>query len=847
MVSITLLNDSNQDDNNKQDKDKSCRVCGGKCTTRCSICQLVYYCSVKCQRFDWNDDDDGGHRKTCIGNNSRRRKRKSKSKPKDNKTIGPSLPPPSVVRDESEAERAIKELWSTTTEYLSTGPDGGEGTKTTATATTTTATAEIIPDKKEEKTSIISSLQGIEIDWQLVDDEVDDNSKDKDKTQGIEIDSQLLVDDEDEDNDKNETISSFVVEEMPQICTYQLTIRRKRSHLLSSLCYEKSLFNEGSITVEAKPIGRSSSSTLVTICYGDRKSTATTTTTTTTTATTLFAGEFPRAINASEITWRVIKSNDDGDDDKDKDDSCSSSSSNSSTVIIIFRLRYPYDPCTDIGGGGGEMTTYTSTTATCSLHDINSVICGSCYQPLLIKKLLLNNNSNNTNNTCDSDGNESSSSLSSSVIRRVFPLPVGHWDEIADYLICYDGQPVVDFAAGSVCSEPSVALQDANMLCLHRKDVEMAICALAVDGYGEFTERDDNSNIDDRGGGGGGGSDDSDADLLSSSSFMLPMEGNNYFEPSSLPSSTEEKEKEKEESKDDADSKNSKPVETSMDKEKPSSSSAVVRGDRTWQSATDGESVSLCCGRCCSPLGFASLGSPETWRFWKHRLFIPSIKQNDASFVHPKYRPLGSCSSFLARELVRYAESKAIFTFVVRCEDNYSGMEEASNKCLLLRLLSWETTMATSFEENDSSKSRRNRHRLDFRRVTKIVFEETIDPTAKINGHSTHTNNDSSTTQWFWGGIDLCCPPPTSNKSARTTASTGIDEDVNTTNNNDDAMMTSKSASTVKLQLPREEYDQVLSDLVFGRSHFTKEMAEATILLKMGGIWEGLGLTAVAL
>ena len=424
---------------------------------------------------------------------------------------------------------------------------------------------------------------------------------------------------------------------------------------------------------------------------------------------------------------------------------------------------------------------------------------------------------------------------------------MGHWDEIADYLICYDGQPVVDFAAGSVCSEPSVALQDANMLCLHRKDVEMAICALAVDGYGEFTERDDNSNIDGGGGGGGRGSDDSDADLLSSSSFMLPMEGNNYFEPSSLPSSTEEKEMEKEESKDDADSKNSEPVETSMDKEKPSSSSAVVRGDRTWQSATDGESVSLCCGRCCSPLGFASLGSPETWRFWKHRLFIPSIKQNDASFVHPKYRPLGSCSSFLARELVRYAESKAIFTFVVRCEDNYSGMEEASNKCLLLRLLSWETTMATSFEENDSSKNRRNRHRLDFRRVTKIVFEETIDPTAKINGHSTHTNNDSSTTQWFWGGIDLCCPPPTSNKSARTTASTGIDEDVNTTNNNDDAMMTSKSASTVKLQLPREEYDQVLSDLVFGRSHFTKEMAEATILLKMGGIWEGLGLTAVAL
>ena len=57
----------------------------------------------------------------------------------------------------------------------------------------------------------------------------------------------------------------------------------------------------------------------------------------------------------------------------------------------------------------------------------------------------------------------------------------------------------------------------------------------------------------------------------------------------------------------------------------------------------------------------------------------------------------------------------------------------------------------------------------------------------------------------------------------------------------------SKPASTVRLQLPREEYDQVLSDLTFGRSHFTKEIAEATITLKMGGLWEGLGLTAVAL
>jgi len=119
------------------------------------------------------------------------------------------------------------------------------------------------------------------------------------------------------------------------------------------------------------------------------------------------------------------------------------------------------------------------------------------------------------------------------------------------------------------------------------------------------------------------------------------------------------------------------------------------------------------------------------------------------------------------------------------------------------------------------------------------VFEETIDPTAK-NRHSTH-NNDS-TTQWFWGGVDLCCLPPPSNKDINTS---GMKAD-STSNDIDDATIL-KPASTVKLQLSQEEYDQVLSDLVYGRSYFTKEIAEATVMIKMGGLSKGLGLTAVVL
>jgi len=561
----------------------------------------------------------------------------------------------------------------------------------------------------------------------------------------------------------------------------------------------------------------------------------------------LFVGEFPCPIDASDITWKVVKSNDNDDDDNGVDD-------NNAGVVIVFRLRYPYDPL-DNNNISGD--TYSASSSTCLLRDINSVMCGSCYQPLLMKK---STNNNNNKHNCDNDNDSLSlSSFSSSfVIHRVFPLPVGHWDEISDYLICYDGQPAVDFSAGARCAEPSVALQDANCLCLHRNDVEMAICALAVDGYGELTGRD-NDYDNDNDGINSDKNDDSKTDLLSSSSFMLPK-GVNYFEPSSSSSSSTER---KEKAKDSA--FNPKLGEDSIGEKNSSSSSAAVRGDRIWQSATDGESVSLCCGRCCSPLGFTSLESPDTWRFWKHRLSIPltkkseenknddiiQLKYNSSPFLNRNkypYMPLGSCSSFLARELVRYAESKAIFTFLVRCEDN-TGMEEI-NKCLLLRLLSWETTMATSFKESSclsqysnsysDNDSRRRQYRLNFRRVAKIVFEETIDPTVK-DQHSTH--NNGSTTQWFWGGVDLCCLPPSSSNNDQNT--TGVK--ANSTSNDVDDATILKPASTVKLQLSQEEYDQVLSDLVFGRSYFTKEMAEATVMIKMGGLSKGLGLTAVVL
>ena len=45
-----------------KESNHSCNVCNGTCTTRCSMCRLVYYCSVDCQRKDWKV-----HKKVCKG------------------------------------------------------------------------------------------------------------------------------------------------------------------------------------------------------------------------------------------------------------------------------------------------------------------------------------------------------------------------------------------------------------------------------------------------------------------------------------------------------------------------------------------------------------------------------------------------------------------------------------------------------------------------------------------------------------------------------------------------------------------------------------------------------------
>jgi WD40 repeat protein len=536
------------------------------------------------------------------------------------------------------------------------------------------------------------------------------------------------------------SVVSMLVEEMPQISCFQVTLKL-------SVGFDNIQSHELDITAEpaSKP-----DKTLVVISNRSSDSKAT-----------LFAGEFIYPIRADDVSLQQ---------EKEKDDKQS---------LNVITVRLPHEP--NLASSGLLLDSQSEQT-TASLTDINNAACGSCHMPLFLK-----------------DAVATYGTRPRSTIEKTLPLPQGHWDDIADYLICYSGQPIVDFTSGGVITQAHVALQDANLLCLHPSDVPKSVCVLAVSNYGETT----NSSI----------GTDSDGTEINKD-----ITGGAAEQKATAVAAT----------------------------------SAAIRGDRSWQGdSTGGDSVTLCCTQCCAPLGFCSLTNPDSWRLWKHRLAIiestearsfpttAAIPNNAVPLA--KTRPMASCMSFLAREMVRYAESKAIFTFVVGLDQEVfaDAKGKNNNRYLLLRLLSWETAAAWS---DKTTRGLAISPRLKFYRVAKIIFEEVVDPT--VNGLTKHQigNEFALGQQWIWGGVDLCCPPGTAGQHGALEMNGRIAPVA--------LLQPTQSrirASSVRINLPADDYRQVQKELANGQHLFSKSQAEATILIKMGETRESLGMTMVAL
>ena len=205
--------------------------------------------------------------------------------------------------------------------------------------------------------------------------------------------------------------------------------------------------------------------------------------------------------------------------------------------------------------------------------------------------------------------------------------------------------------------------------------------------------------------------------------------------------------------------------------------------------------------------------------------------------------PMSLCSSFVARELVRYAETKAIFTFLVGVD---SSDPAAKKRCLLLRILSWDAVLATSFKPMSSQQ-------LHFDRVAKIVYEET----------SNNLLFGSGASSWVWGGVDLCCPAEgvdwtqtnesltnVGNNAGQNSAALPLDW-TKMKRNSTTVIDSASRKSAVQLQLPLVEWEELRSALLAGNRWFSKSVSDATILVTMGpkSATEGgeIGLSAIPL
>jgi len=240
----------------------------------------------------------------------------------------------------------------------------------------------------------------------------------------------------------------------------------------------------------------------------------------------------------------------------------------------------------------------------------------------------------------------------------------------------------------------------------------------------------------------------------------------------------------------------------------------LFRGRRSWRDSVGGATV--CCNQCCSILGYASLEEPDSCRLLKHRLCAKEERKKSSNTSDTEtidYFASNTCSTFIACELTRYAESQAVFTFMI-----FNG--DSNGKILLLKLLSWNTLMVISKRKENNYEDQEQENQ--FERVAKVIYEEIDNPSHNL---FTSDNSDVQDPMNFtWGGLDLCCPP----------TDQGVSNQSSTLNKDGEAVISSESTACVEIHLPGDEWVQLKEALCTGSTFIPKEIAKVTIQLKLG-------------
>jgi hypothetical protein len=232
------------------------------------------------------------------------------------------------------------------------------------------------------------------------------------------------------------------------------------------------------------------------------------------------------------------------------------------------------------------------------------------------------------------------------------------------------------------------------------------------------------------------------------------------------------------------------------------------RGQREWKDSVGG--ATLCCSICCSNIGNVSLTEGHTCRLYKHRLSSRSLDGKD-------YFMNSTCGTFVAKELVRYLENQAIFTFAI-----YGRIDGNSNDtydCIVLKVLSWNTMIAMK-EVGEI---------LRFQKTVKVLYE--VIDLDKMPKHQ-NTASELDPMSFTWGGVDLCCPPPPNQRQTEHNSSWQGNDQISSSSSAEGNVHTERAS--VNMYLYGDDWLELKNCLEMGSRFFPKEISMATVALKFG-------------
>jgi hypothetical protein len=381
-------------------------------------------------------------------------------------------------------------------------------------------------------------------------------------------------------------------------------------------------------------------------------------------------------------------------------------------------------------------------------------------------------------------------------VEKILPLPSGYWDEVADYLMCYEGvshqnplknhilshnftwlffpshvsliffvfqDSTIAFSSSSYNTAiKGCILEDSSVFVMHKEYLGSNVEVLAIEGYGEPFEhpmRKSNVKLSEN--------------TYQNNSCNVPLGEEAPGRANTVPDG---------------------------------GGGVLFRGERRWRDLTGGGGgATLCCSQCCSILGFAShamdsyLEEPP-FRLYKHRLTFGTDQHSKNTF-----------GTFIAHQMVRYAEGQAVFTFYIMMEKS-SCRDRLALKpnCLLLKLLSWDTRIAVFNQEEETySDSCR------FENAVKVVFQEKIQPY--------EVDPLPLSPLLFWNNIDLCCPPQF-DQSKESRNSTSVYE------KNSDGIDIQRTTASVKIFLSWDEWNELRHELISKR--FPNSIVAGTFQMK---------------